>query len=307
MTSSALLASKRERLEARAHIERSIRNFFHEQGFLEVRTPIRTPAVIPEEHIDALESEAWYLTTSPELYMKRLLAAGYQRIFQVAPCFRRGEQGSWHLPEFTLLEWYRSEAGYEDLERDVESLVCFVAKERSCFPTLSHRGTAVDLRCPWERLSVRDAFAHYAGWDPVAEPDAERFELDLVEKVLPNIDRSRPIFLEGYPAFSASLAALKGDDPRIAERVELFVGGMELANGFSELRDPEEQRRRFEDANAHRRASGKPVYPLPEAFLEELSRLPRAAGMALGLDRLVMLLTDAAVIDEVVAFPPPLL
>ncbi len=303
MTSSDSLAAKRTRLEVRARIEQSVRSFFESRGFLEVYTPIRTPSVIPEEHIDAFQSEGWYLSTSPELYMKRLLCAGYERIYQIAPCFRKGEQGTYHLPEFTMLEWYRSEADYRDLETDCEELICFVATKLEQFPHIYHRDSVIKLSGPWKRVSLREAFMHYAGWDPVGCADTGAFELDLVEKVIPNLDPSLPVFLEDFPAACASLAACRSDDVRIAERVELFVAGLELANGFSELRDPQEQRMRFERVNAYRASTGKQPYPLPEAFLAELAHLPQAAGMALGLDRLVMLFTDAASIEDVVAFP----
>lgn len=304
MNQSSCLTGKRQRLIARARIIKAIRSFFLEFGFLEVETPIRTPILAPEEHIDAIRSEDWYLSTSPELYMKCLLAAGYGLIFQFAPCFRKGEKGKNHLPEFTLLEWYRSYVDYQSLERDCEVMITNVARELSCFPLVSFQGQEIDLTCPWQRLSVQEAFVSLAGWDPIKEPDPERFEIDLVEKVEPHLDRSRPVFLEDFPAHQASLASLKGGDPRIAERMELFIGGLELANGFTELRDPHEQRNRFEKANASRYALGKAPYPLPESFLAVLSTMPPSAGIALGVDRLVMLFTDAATIDDVVAFTP---
>jgi lysyl-tRNA synthetase class 2 len=307
MNLSSCLSAKRRRLEVRARIVRAIRSFFFEHGFLEVQTPVRTPTLAPEEHIDALGSENWYLSTSPELYMKRMLAAGYGLIFQVAPCFRKGEQGTYHLPEFTLLEWYRAYADYHSLESDCEALITSVAREVSYFPVFSYQGQPINLTPPWQRLSVQDAFVNFAGWDPIEDQDSERFQIDLVEKVEPHLDPSSPVFLRDFPAHQASLASLKDRDTRIAERVELFIGGIELANGFTELRDPYEQRMRFEKANAFRSASGKEPYPPSESFLATLEEMPPATGIALGVDRLVMLLTDAATIDEVVAFPPPLI
>jgi lysyl-tRNA synthetase class 2 len=305
MNESCRLAAKRQRLKARSRIVTSIRSFFLGQGFLEVLTPLRTPTLAPEEHIDAIGSEDWYLSTSPELYMKQLLAAGYERIFQLAPCFRKGEKGRRHLPEFTLLEWYRAHGDYYALERDCEALITAVATQLSCFPVVSYQGKHIDLTCPWPRRSVHEAFMTCAGWDPREDRDPDRFEIDLVEKVEPQLDRSRPVFLEDYPAYQASLACLKDGDPRVAERMELFIGGLELANGLTELKDPCEQRARFEEANAARQAMGKTSYPLPECFLEALKDMPPAAGIALGVDRLVMLFTDAATIEEVVAFPNP--
>ena len=302
MNLPSCLASKRQRLHARAGIYRAIRSFFFEHGFLEVHTPVRTPTLAPEEHIDAIRSEEWFLSTSPELYMKCMLAAGYGLIFQFAPCFRKGEHGRIHLPEFTMLEWYRANEDYQSLENDCEMLITFVARELACFPIVSYQEQQIDLTCPWERISVQEAFVRCAGWDPIEVQDTERFQIDLAEKVEPRLDRSRPMFLRDYPAYQASLASLKNGDQRIAERMELYIGGIELANGFTELTDPTEQRRRFEEANARRSVMGKSPYPFPESFLAALETMPPAAGIALGLDRLVMLFTNAACIDEVVAF-----
>lgn len=298
------LSGKRERLSQRDLIQRAARSFFHDRGFLEVSTPLLSFSVIPEEHIDLLESEAGFLLPSPEVHMKPLLASGFERIFQIGPRYRRGERGAQHLPEFTLLEWYRAHADYQSLAMDSEELVLFLHRSQSGGSSLTYQGTRIDLLRPWPRLTVRTAFRMHAGWDPWEDRDPERFEWDFAEKVIPGLDPQRPVFLVDFPAYEASLARRKPGDPETAERIELFIGGLELANGFSELVDPQEQRMRFERANEKRRSLGRTGYPLPQKFLESLRRMPPSAGIALGFDRLVMLLTDSACIDQVVAFAP---
>jgi lysyl-tRNA synthetase class 2 len=291
-------------LKRRAGVIGAIRRQFDSWGFLEVETPTRIPAPAPESHIDAEPSGDQFLISSPELQMKRLLAAGYDKIFQICHCFRQGERGETHLPEFTMLEWYRMNASITELMRDCEQLVESAAKAVGAYPTAQRNAPSIDLTPPWERLEVADAFERYAGWRPEANPDPNRFDIDLVSKVEPALPSNRPLFLVGYPAAMASLAKLDGADPTRAERFELYAGGLELANGFTELTDPKEQRSRFKkEAHARARAK-KTVYPLDEKFLGALEHgLGPCAGIALGLDRLVMVLTGASIIDDVVAFP----
>ena len=299
---AARLASLRPTLELRARTLEAIRGFFRGAGFLEVETPSRVPAPAPEAHIDAIPSDSWYLAPSPELHMKRLLAAGYPRIFQVSRCFRGGERGQHHNPEFTMLEWYRAGGDYLEAVAETEALVAHVAMQVCGGTRLSRAGDTLDVAPPWERLAVADAFRRFAGWSPGPNPDHHRFNVDLVERVEPGIGHGRPTVLLDYPASMASLARLKPDDPGVAERFEVYAGGLELANGFGELTDPAEQRRRFE-AEAHKRhEAGRQIYPMPEAFLEALADMPPASGVALGVDRLVMLLSGASSIDDVVAF-----
>lgn len=286
------LASKTRNLELRARVLRGIRAFFAERGFLEVETPHRIPANAPEPHIDAVPSGEWYLHTSPELAMKRLLAAGYPRIFQICRCWREGERGKRHLPEFTMLEWYRAQADYRALMRDCEDL-------------LTALGFAPDAARPWPRIAVDEAFRRWAGTTPEAALDAGTFDELVAFGIEPALaGLGTPAFLVDYPAACAALARRKPGRAELAERFELYVGGLELANGFSELTDPEEQRARFEADREARRRTGRDPYPLPEPFLDDLARMPPAAGIALGVDRLVMLLAGAETIDEVVAFGP---
>ena len=270
-------------LSERARVLREIRAFFDARGFTEVETPVRIPAPAPEPHIDCPPSGDWFLRASPELQMKKLLAAGMERIYQIGPCFRAGEKGRRHSPEFTMLEWYRANADYSDIARDAEELLAEVLKR-------DHADV--------QRITVREAYLRWAGWDPVETWDQDRFDFDMATKVEPNLPKE-PLFLTDYPAPAASLARLKADDPRVAERWELYVDGIELANAFTELIDPVEQRRRFELAREERRALGEADYPLDEEFLDALARMPPSGGVALGVDRLVMLACGASSIADV--------
>lgn len=295
------LSKIKSNLQRRAAIYQFTRDFFHQQGFLEVETPVRVPSVAPELYITPFESEDWFLSTSPELYMKRLLAAGYNKLFQISHCFRKDEQGRWHNPEFALLEWYRTGTDYMQMIRDTEQLVITLAKQLRLSTKIQYRGLNIDLSLPWQRITIQDAFLKAAGWDPVAEPDPVRFDTDLVDKVIPSFNQSRPTVLLDYPASMASLARLKPGNSRVAERAEVFVGGLELANAYSELRDSREQERRFRDDIEQIRREGRKA-TLPHRFLEAVAHLPDCGGIALGMDRLVMLFCDADSIDEVVAF-----
>lgn len=294
------LARKRHNLMERARIVQTIRAFFIDRGYLEVETPHRLPGNAPEGHIDAVASGEWFLHTSPELCMKRLLAAGYGRLFQICRCWRQGERGRRHLPEYTMLEWYRSGTDYSALMRECEELLAELLPSGK----MTNSGTTIDLAPPWERLTVAEAFARYGSLRLDAALAAGRFDEIIAFEIEPRLGLTRPTFLIEYPAALAALARKKPADPQVAERFELYIAGLELANAFSELTDPVEQRQRFVHEEADRRAAGKPPYPIPETFLRELATMPDAAGIALGVDRLVMLLTGAESIDQVVAFTP---
>jgi lysyl-tRNA synthetase class 2 len=289
-------------LKRRTLIYEFIRAFFKEQGFLEVETPIRSPAIAPEPFIVPFQSEGWFLAASPELHMKRLLAAGYEKLFQFSHCFRKGERGRWHNPEFIMLEWYLKGADYIRITEDTEKLILSVAGKLGLKKTIKYRGKEIDISLPWPRITVRDAYIKAAGWDPVAEHDPERFDMDFVGKVLPTFSPHRPTVLIDYPAAQASLARLKPDNPLVAERAEVFIGGLELANAYSELVNVKEQASRFREAIEQiRRERGQPM-PIPEKFIEAVAHLPECGGIALGIDRLVMLFCDAESIDDVMAF-----
>src|SRR4030042_1887941 len=215
-------------LQRRALIYEFTRAFFREQGLLEVETPVRMPAIAPELHITPFESEAWFLSTSPELHMKRMLAAGYNRLFQISHCFRSGERGRWHNPEFTMLEWYCAGADYRQMIQDIQQLVVTLAGKLGFSHKIKYRGQDIDISLPWPRVTVRDAFLHAAGWHPIAKHDPLRFDTDLVTKVLPSFITGRPTVLMDYPAAMASLARLKPDEASVAERAEVFIGGREV-------------------------------------------------------------------------------
>ena len=293
---------RQNNLRHRAEVMHSTRSFFRERGFLEVETPIRLPVPLPEAHMELVASEGWVLQPSPEICMKQLLAEGCEKIFQICNCFRRSERGRRHLPEMTLLEWYAVREDYTDLMECTEQLVLHIAGGLGTAGSLSYQGHRIDLTPPWERLTVAKAFARHGGLSMSSALAEGRFDEIMGLRIEPNLGQDRPIFLTDYPAEKASLARLRAADPSVAERFELYIGGLELCNGFSELNDPVEQRRRFEAEQQSMKAAGKRVYPLPEKFLDALKRLPPCAGNALGMDRLVMLFCDAETIDDVVCF-----
>jgi lysyl-tRNA synthetase class 2 len=280
----------------------ALRAFFLQRDYLEVETPVRVRRPALEDHIDAEPAGDAYLRTSPELHMKRLLAAGAERLFQVGPCFRRGERGARHRPEYTMLEWYRAGADYRAVLEETRDLLRAVAAAATGSERLPWRGGILDLGATWHILTVREAFQRHAGWDPLTAYDADRFDMDLVTRVEPALPLDRPVVLTDYPPEAAALARCRPDTPPVAERWELYAGGLELANAYSELTDAREQRRRFEACARRRRAAGRAAYPLDEDFLSALEHLPPCGGVALGFDRLVMLLTDAATIDAVCPF-----
>ena len=306
MSDSSPLSRFKPVLVLRSRILRAIRQFFDARDFLEVETPIRIAAPALELHIDAMPSGDAWLRTSPELHMKRLLAAGCERVYQLGPCFRQGERGQKHHPEFTLLEWYRTSADYRDILAETKALIAAVAEAALGRTWLDYCRTHIELMPVWEVLTVAEAFKTFAGWNPVEHFDADRFDLDMINKVEPNLPTACPMVLMDYPTAVTALARRKPEDSRVAERWELYIGGIEIANAFSELTDPAEQRERFKACAAERRALGKPAYPLDEDFLAALeSGLPPASGIALGVDRLVMLLAGAASLDDVLPFREP--
>jgi elongation factor P--(R)-beta-lysine ligase len=298
------LARKAPRLAARAQIIQKIREFFSNRGYLEVDTPVLIPAPAPESHINAVEAGNLYLQTSPELCMKRLLAADYPKVFQICHCWRAGERGSRHLPEFTMLEWYRSESDYADLMTEVTELLRYLAFSLSADGVISYRGRKVDLGGKPETISIRDAFAEYAGTTMEKALEDDEFDLLMTDLIEPRLGNERPTIIFDYPSEKAALSRLKAGDSSVAERFELYLAGMEIANAFSELTDPDTQRERFLQEIAYRKKIGARIYPMPEPFLDELAEMPPAAGIALGVDRLVMFFTGSETIDEVVAFTP---
>src|SRR5215469_5651282 len=333
-------AARRGRLEARERILGAVRSFFGGLGYVEVDTPALQVSPGLEPHLRAFSTALHdprdgraaerYLHTSPEFAMKKLLVAGMPRIWQLAHVFRDGERSATHHPEFAMLEWYRAGASYRDLMAECESLVRACQQAAGC-AALGWRGRTADARLPWQRLSVADAFRELCGIDLLATapdplaPDLERlaaaarplrlaphpgddwealFFRIFLERIEPMLGRGAPTILYDYPLAMAALSRRNPDDPRLAERFEVYVCGLELANAFGELTDAAEQRRRFVADQAKKRALYGETYPVDEDFLAALEHgLPPCAGIALGFDRLVMLATGAADIEDVLWAP----
>lgn len=331
-------ADRRPRLILRNAIAAGMRDWFARRDFVEVDTSALQVSPGNEAHLSAFATEAigpdgqrqpLYLHTSPEFACKKLLAAGEERIFSLGAVWRNRERGPLHHPEFTMLEWYRVGETYESLMRDCAELVALAA-ERAAAKRFSFRGREADPFAGPERLSVAEAFMRHAGIDLLATvaadgntdraglraalvqaglrtaPDdnwADLFSRVMVEKIEPALGQGRATILFGYPISEAALARPSADDPRTAERFELYCCGIELANAFGELTDPAEQRRRFAaEMDEKQRVYGE-RYPIDEDFLAALAIMPQASGAALGFDRLVMLATGALRIDDVIWTP----
>lgn len=296
-------------LTQRALVMRAIREHFDLAGFLEVETPIAVPSPGLDPHLDAM-GVTWsgaprFLITSPEYQMKRLLAGGLERIYQLCKCFRNDEIGSRHQPEFTMLEWYRAYAGMPEMMSDTEQLVAHVARTLHGRPVLFAGEREIDVTPPWPRITLREAFEWFAGiaMDEVM-PDEDRFFRLLVESVEPALEGVGAAFLCEYPASMASLARKKPGDASVAERFEAYVAGIELCNGFGELTDANEQRARLLHDQSVRTKAGQIVYPIDERFVAALEEgMPASGGNALGVDRLVMLAVGAEHIEDVLAVP----
>jgi elongation factor P--(R)-beta-lysine ligase len=328
---------RRSFLLARGRIQAAIRSWFQAQGFVEVETAALQVSPGNEAHLHAFSTELvgpagdrrpLYLHTSPEFACKKLLAAGEERIFTFAQVYRNRERGTLHHPAFTMLEWYRAGAPHETLMEDCAALLKIAANATGA-ATFSWRGRAIDPLAPPERWTVADAFERLAGIDLLmtlgsCEPDREAlarastaagikvaaddtwadiFSRILVAKVEPHLGHGRATLLTQYPAHLAALARPRPDDPRVADRFELYACGVELANAFGELTDPAEQRRRLEAEMAEKQRRYGEHYPIDEDFLAALAYMPAAAGAALGFDRLVMLATGASHIEQVVWTP----
>lgn len=328
--------ARREQIRGRMRLLQAIREGMTGLGYEEVETPILVPAPGLEPAITAfrtsfepemgpVDARPLWLHTSPEYAMKRMIADGWERIFQLCRVFRNGEVGPFHNPEFTMLEFYRTPGDYRTIMADLERLVLHCAAALGCGDRIVRDGIVVSLRQPFERLTVREAFLRETGLD-IAElveaEDLRRAAVDagfaispetqswddvffsiFLSSVEPRLGHQRPTFLVDYPLRMAALSRAKRDDPTVAERFELYVAGLELANGFTELDDASEQRRRLLAEQEERLAAGREVYPLDERFLEAVGRLPPCGGVAVGVERLAMLFTGAESITEVLTFP----
>jgi lysyl-tRNA synthetase class 2 len=300
-------------LEKRSILLHKLRDFFYERGFIEIETPLLAGEIIPELHIEPIRVEGGgFLQASPELYMKRLLAAGAKAIFQISRSFRAGERGPLHNVEFTLVEWYRAgdamQAGIDLLDELTQSLFGTATAARATYAEAFER--AIGLLPHTATIDELAAAAAEAGV-PVPqgmhrEDRDEWLNLLLATRVEPQLGRDQPEIVYHYPATQASLAKVvpSGFGYDVAERFELYYRGIELANGYHELTDAAEQRRRFEAVNAARQAAGRCALPLPESLLAAMEHgLPDCTGVALGFDRLVMLAVGARSIEDVMTFP----
>lgn len=291
-------------LKIRARVIQAVREYFIRHDYLEIETPCRIPAPIPEAHIEAENSGDWYLQTSPEICMKPLLSAGFSRIFQICRCFRRNERGAKHLPEMTLLEWYCAGMDYFEMMTQCENLLCSVSRTVNQSENLVYQGNQIDLNPPWDRLTVARAFERYAALSLEQALTQECFDEVMSFEIEPRLGLNKPVFLFDYPAAKSALAKLNEKNAETAKRFELYISGLELCNAFSELNDPVLQQKRFEAEQRARKSNNKELTPLPENFLKALAKMPDAVGNALGIDRLVMLFADTNQIDDVVAFTP---
>jgi lysyl-tRNA synthetase class 2 len=313
-----------------------LRAFLDKEGFLEVETPLMVPCVDPSPHLTSFrlryedlqgQQQPFFLHTSPEFAMKRMVAAGYPRLYQLCKFFRNGEISPLHNPEFTGLEWYATGFDYEEIMRVTEAMC------QALWPSgeLTWQGQTFSLRSPWKRMTVHESLEHYAGLSLSPDLPYEELEAACREKGLPldgqdlwddlffklfltyvepHLGMDGPLFLYDYPAPLAALSRNKPGAPHLAERVELYIGGLELANGYSELTDPVEQRRRWEEEVEMRQGQGETEpFQLDPGLLNALEwGMPDCTGVAVGIDRLMMLYCDAPTLQDVLAFPltPPL-
>ncbi len=341
-----ILQNKKKFARLRQEVLGWTREFFIEKKFLEVATPVVTRYGTAEAYIDPMETQVltdkgrtWMgqLIPSPEIHHKKLLASGYENIFEIARVHRNGEspESNHHNMEFTLLEWYRLGADYRVIMSDLEALIRFLGEKVLKNKDFPREGPELFLTNSWERISVAEAFRVHAGvdfakdfpsvssgdpqkpykfWEPLI-PIAEKkgygknlslddaFYFIFLNEIENKINgRATPVFLYDYPIFQAAFSRPAGD-PRYGERFELYAGGLELGNGYSELTDPVEQKKRFDEGNAIRQTRGKRPSDVDPEFLALLKNIPQAGGVALGMDRLLMLLGGTASIDDVILFP----
>ena len=284
-------------LRLRHTIIQAIRLFFDNRCYTEVETPLRVPCPCIDIFVDAFPAGAsFFLSASPEFHMKRLLRLDLERIYQIGHAFRAEESGKHHSAEFTMLEWYRTDTDYLGIMEETEQLVRHVAQ------ILGPRCTALSF--PFARMTVAELYEKYAGWNPAAGWDQDRYFRDWAEKIEPALAGLGAFFLMDFPAPLAALAQISRDNPLVCQRFELFIGGLEIGNAYSELLDYDEHVRRFDQARTARAAMGKEPYPADAGFMEMLRLgLPACGGIAVGVDRLIMALLGFDNIVQVQAFP----
>ena len=319
-------------IQERSKYLQKIRDFFNQEDFLEVETPLLTPTVDMEPTLTPFETiltspegktYPLYLHPSPEIHMKKLLGKGFENIFFLGKTFRNGEWGGGrHNPEFTMLEWYRKNTDYWGIMEDCEKLILELNDQKKELP---YQGNMIDLKTPWERKSIHQLFLEYSDIDLLEYKEAEKlkkiaiqkgyranscktwdevFYLIFLNEIEPHLGKEKPIFVYDYPASQRALAKVKEENPFWVERFELYIGGHELCNAFSELLDEKEQRKRLEEDRETRKKMGKTVFDIDEEFLESLKSVGAPyGGNALGADRLLMLLMDKKEIEDVILFP----
>ena len=292
----------RDNLKLRAKIIQLIRDFFNEKDYLEVETPYRIPFPIPESNIDFETSEDWFLHTSPELYLKKLLSIGYNRLYQICKCFRKNERGSKHLPEFTLLEWYCIDINYLDMMDITKSLILYISQKLGLGNLIKYQGNIIDLGSPWKKITVNDAFEKFGSISMDKAIEKDLFDEIIAIEIEPKLNLSSPVFLYDYPSSKGGFAKIKSDNPLLRERFELYIGGLELCNAYSEITDRNEQIKLILKEQDNRKKNNKKDCFLSKNFIESIPNIPESSGNALGVDRLVMIFADTDSIDEVVSF-----
>jgi EF-P lysine aminoacylase GenX len=326
----------KEKFLQRQKLTQKIRDFFIARGFNEVETPslVALPGMEPHlevfktgfKSLDGQAESDMYLITSPEYAMKKLLAGGFEKIFEISKSFRnREEKSSLHNPEFTLLEWYRAYAGYKEIMKDTEELIDFLAVENSGKHEIVYGDHKIDTTTPWLRKSVKELFNEYSGINEETMSDPEKLMEAVKEKgykvdentpyedlfyhvfmneIEPKLGLARPVIVFDYPAPMAALAKRKKEDTRYAERFETYIAGIELCNAFTELNDPTEQEDRLKEEQEKRKKLGKEQYGVDQSFISALKfGMPPSGGNALGVDRLMMLLTNTSDIRNIILFP----
>ncbi|MBN1551352.1 EF-P lysine aminoacylase GenX [bacterium] len=325
-------------LKKRSEILHETRQFFYNRDFIEVETPslVVSPGFEPTLQafrtkyfgMDRAIAKKMFLPTSPEFHMKKLLARGYEKIFQICRAYRNGEIGRYHNPEFTILEWYRANENYDSVMSDTENLISQVAENVSGTPLITTADNLkIDLSPPWNRMTVNEAWKTYCDIDLDAATSAkellaagrklgvQNLSLDddweilyfkiFLSTIEPHLGFPKPTILMEYPSVMAALARLKPEDPSVSLRFEIYIAGIELANAFDELTDIREQRQRFMQAQLAQKAMKTTIFPIDESLFKAMSEYfpKKAAGIALGIDRMIMLLTGRSSINDVIAFP----
>jgi len=320
--------------ETRAKILQTIREFFSNNHFLEVEVPILTPYPTLDTNIISMETRFTYenktskhlfLHTSPEHSMKKLLAAGIDRIYYLGKVFRSQELTPLHNPEFTMLEWYRTQADYRDIQEDTKNLIQTIAQKVFKIEHFIYNNHTIELSSPWLKKTIQELFQEKVHIDLNRCQDENSFKREIkrrgiefhpeddwetlffrvfIDHIEKGLGIPKPLFIEDYPMRMSQMAILKKSDPNYAERTELYIGGLEIANGYSELTDPEEQLHRFQNEQKKKESGGSAHYPIDRQLISALKLgIPRSAGIALGIDRLIMFFLNKRDIQDVLLFP----